>query len=191
MALAKIDWTLFFGHNPNLLLESWIRPMLSEWMAFAYSSYGPLFAVVFGSLYLKKENNPAEEMIFMSTLALAIGYASYTFFPARGPMYAQKFTIPLDLYYMKEFKDLFMDQPRIDRDCFPSLHTAVTMISLFSAWKYIRPLFWLILPIAIFVPIACVYLRYHYVVDVLAGFVLAIMVIGLTKFVQKKKESRL
>ena len=176
MLLSKIDIWLFLVHDPLLMLEKWITPLLSEWMAFSYSSYGPIFAIVFGSLYLKEEDHPATEMIFMSTLALAIGYASYTFIPARGPMFTQNFSIPLDLYYMKEFKELYMDQPRIDRDCFPSLHTAVAMISLFSAWKYIRPMFWIILPIVIFIPISCAYLRYHYVVDVLAGILLAALV---------------
>jgi membrane-associated phospholipid phosphatase len=185
--LSKMDSWLFLGQNPILILETWIKPTLSEWMAFSYSSYGPIFAIVFGCLYLKEEDYPAQEMIFMSTLALALGYASYTFIPARGPMFMQKFRVPLDLYYMKEFKDLYMDQPRIDRDCFPSLHTAVTMISLFSAWKFIRPLFWMILPVAIFIPIACVYLRYHYVVDVLAGILLSLLIILLASKTRKEK----
>lgn len=186
LILEKIDSWMFLGQNPLLVLESWIKPALSEWMAFAYSSYGPFFAIVFGSLYLKDENQPAEELIFMSTLALAIGYASYTIIPAKGPMFTQHFSIPLDLYYMKEFKNLYMDQPRIDRDCFPSLHTALTLIFLYSSWKNIRPLFWILLPIAIFIPIACVYLRYHYVVDVFAGILLAVLVWKINELILKK-----
>ena len=125
-------------------------------------------------------------MIFMTTCTLAIGYASYTFFPVKGPMFMQTFNIPLDLYYMKDFKALYMDRPRIDRDCFPSLHTAVSLVLLYQAKKNLKPLFWTFLPIVICIPMACVYLRYHYVVDVLAGIGLTFFVIFFTKWMNHK-----
>jgi membrane-associated phospholipid phosphatase len=193
LIMAKIDSWMFLGNNPTLILETWINPFLSEFMAFVYSTYGVLFAIIFGFLYLKHEDQPAEEMIFLSTLTLAMGYASFTFFPVKGPMFMQKFSVPLDLYYMKEFKKLYMDQPRIDRDCFPSLHTAVSMILLYCSWRFIRPLFWPALAIVIFIPFACVYLRYHYVVDVIAGILLAIFVILFSMKIDLmlKKEPRI
>lgn len=186
--LAQIDYKLFFNHDPLLLMQSWITPTLSELMAFAYSLYGPMFALVFGVIYLNDDERGAEEMIYMSTLALAIGYACYTLVPARGPLFTQKFDVSLEIYYMKEFKQLLMDQPRIDRDCFPSLHTALSLITLYSAWKYVRKVFWIVFPFSILVPIACVYLRYHYVIDVLAGIFLVLAIVYFCDEKMKKCE---
>ncbi|MHB9029319.1 MAG: phosphatase PAP2 family protein, partial [Candidatus Latescibacterota bacterium] len=53
------------------------------------------------------------------------------------------------------------------------LHTAITVIVTTYAWKYKRWLFWGFLPVNIGIILATVYLRYHYVVDVLAGLALA------------------
>ena len=59
------------------------------------------------------------------------------------------------------------------RDCFPSLHTAITVIVTTFAYKYRRWLFWFLLPVNIGIVMATVYLRYHYVIDVIAGLALA------------------
>ncbi len=55
------------------------------------------------------------------------------------------------------------------RDCFPSGHTQTVLISLWFAFKYRRPLFWIYLPVIIALIISTVYLRYHYVIDLVAG----------------------
>lgn len=73
-----------------------------------------------------------------------------------------------------------MDATRITYDCFPSMHTCCTVLLGWSAFRHVRPLFWWILPIVVSMPLACVYLRYHYVVDVLAGLALAAVMIWLT-----------
>ena len=54
------------------------------------------------------------------------------------------------------------------------------MIFWFGAWRHARPMFWVMAPIALSIPFACVYLRYHYVVDVIAGAALAAVVCFLT-----------
>ena len=45
----------------------------------------------------------------------------------------------------------------------------------FAAWRFARKLFWFLLPFAIGLHLATVYLRHHYVVDLLAGWVLGIL----------------
>jgi membrane-associated phospholipid phosphatase len=59
------------------------------------------------------------------------------------------------------------------RDCFPSLHTAITVIVTTFAYKYRRWMFWFFLPVNIGIIMATIYLRYHYVIDVFAGLALA------------------
>jgi membrane-associated phospholipid phosphatase len=171
--LQDLDRLFFFGHDPLLLAEKMITPALSEWLAFCYSFYGFIFLVVFSFLFLKKSEKIHHEMIFAMTLTLALGYLGYGLVPAVGPVFSETFSVPLDLYYLKDIKAAWMDHTRIERDCFPSLHTAITLVSLFLCWKNLRAGFWIFLPIALSIPFACIYLRYHYVSDVLAGIGLA------------------
>jgi membrane-associated phospholipid phosphatase len=60
------------------------------------------------------------------------------------------------------------------RDAFPSGHTAIALMVLFLANKYQKRLYKAFLPLVIAMIISTVYLRYHYVVDVIGGALLFI-----------------
>ena len=181
LQIQQMDQWLFQGQNPSLMTERFITPWLSEWMAFSYTFYGFAILAVFALLFLKNQSKALGEFVFMICLCLSIGYSLYAIFPVQGPVFAQKFSVNLDLFYMEDVKNALMDKTRIERDCFPSLHTAISMVCLYSAWNSLRPLFWVMLPVILSIPFACVYLRYHYVTDVIAGIILAIMVILIRK----------
>jgi membrane-associated phospholipid phosphatase len=53
--------------------------------------------------------------------------------------------------------------------------TAVLVV----AWRRFRKLFWLLLPVAFLLILSTMYCRYHYLVDVLAGVVLAFVTVPL------------
>ncbi len=179
--LHNLDQKIFFGQDPLQLLQPLINSPTSEWMAFCYSSYAFLLLILIFWLFLKPDMKTFDRFIFELTLTLCIGYLGYALIPAIGPIYTQNFSIPIDLVYMKSFKEVTMDRTRIDRDCFPSLHTAVTLLVGIHYRLNFRKVFPYILPILITIPISCVYLQYHYVSDVLAGLILAGMVYWLGK----------
>lgn len=62
----------------------------------------------------------------------------------------------------------------------PSGHTQIALIVLFLAYWYERLVFYLLLPIISGLILSTVYLRYHYVVDLIAAGALAVgcMVFG-------------
>jgi membrane-associated phospholipid phosphatase len=62
---------------------------------------------------------------------------------------------------------------------FPSSHVAVALCTVFFSFRYLRPIRYLHLAVAVLLCLATVYCRYHYVVDVLAGLLTAAMVIPL------------
>ena len=66
------------------------------------------------------------------------------------------------------------------RDCMPSGHTQIVLIVLYLAYRYEKFLFYLLFPIIGTLIASTIYLRYHYVVDLLVGATLAIgcMVFG-------------
>jgi membrane-associated phospholipid phosphatase len=186
--LRSFDRALFFGHDPLLALERIISPSLSEWLAGCYISYVFLFPVVLGAVYMNRDRARFRELALATTLALAVGYIGYTLVPALGPVFTGTFTTKLDLYYFREVKEQLMDRTRIPRDCFPSLHTCMTCVLLWGAWRHARVVFWVLLPSSAFIPFACVYLRYHYVSDVLAGFVLFVIVAVVAPKLQGRYE---
>jgi membrane-associated phospholipid phosphatase len=54
---------------------------------------------------------------------------------------------------------------------FPSQHVAGAMAALLGAWRHRRWLFWIFLPFVASMCVSTVYVRNHYVADVLAGMV--------------------
>ena len=65
--------------------------------------------------------------------------------------------------------------PLTTQGAFPSLHCAIALLALLLAWKHLRWCFWVQLPFGVGLIVGTVYLRHHWVVDILAGFVLAII----------------
>jgi membrane-associated phospholipid phosphatase len=62
---------------------------------------------------------------------------------------------------------------------FPSSHVAVALCTVFFSFRYLRPIRFFHLAVAILLCLSTIYCRYHYVVDVLAGLATAALVIPL------------
>lgn len=62
---------------------------------------------------------------------------------------------------------------------FPSSHVAVAICTLFFSFRYLRPIRYFHLVMAILLCLATIYCRYHYVLDVIAGLLTAAIVIPL------------
>ncbi len=184
-ALRACDRFLFVGHDPTLLLEQVIHPALSEWMAFCYVFYVFLFPLAMGVVYaLEPKRFPW--FAFAVTATLALGYVGYALVPAQGPLFTMHYGRSLDLWYLAPVKDQLMDRMRVPRDCFPSLHTAASLTLLRGLYRTAPRLALVLAPIVLTIPLACVYLRYHWVTDVLAGIAL----FALVAFVQGRLERR-
>ncbi|MFC2088247.1 phosphatase PAP2 family protein [Calditrichota bacterium] len=103
--------------------------------------------------------------------------------------------LPL-LYNLTEYKSLYAAQydlwnflERVKTDCFPSMHTCLCLICLFYAlrfknlFKYRRLAIWFwIFGVASLI-FSTVYLRYHWVIDVITGIILAIVIYFITEWI--------
>jgi membrane-associated phospholipid phosphatase len=103
-------------------------------------------------------------------------YVSYFFFPVEGPrlFLANLHTVKLvGIVFAEKIRNLidFFEPNKLD--CFPSLHSAILSVTMLVCHRHNRKMFWLFQPIAIGIMISLVYCRYHYVVDIVAGFVWA------------------
>jgi membrane-associated phospholipid phosphatase len=77
-----------------------------------------------------------------------------------------------------------MDETRITWDCFPSMHTTATLVMGAGLYRHARKAFFVLLPIIASIPFACVYLRYHYVIDVLVAFPYAALLVLVSRKVE-------
>ncbi len=179
--MARVDRVLFFGNDPIELLEKIIWKPLTELLAFVYSFYAVLYPLVLGTVFISGGRKALRMSAFRVGVALLIAYVGYALVPVKGPVLSRTFDVPLDMYVIGPIKEAMMDATRISYDCFPSMHTCCTVLLGFSAWTWARKLFWSISPVVVLMPLACVYLRYHYVIDLFAGGLVALFVIWLSR----------
>lgn len=172
--LSKIDAALL-GNQASILLRPWINPRLTDFFYLVYFSY--VFSLPTVALYLyltKKEKIFRRVMMGYLTLML-MGITSYLLVPAAGPekFFADQFTCDLQGQAVSRGVAYIINIGRVGYDCFPSLHVGIPLLLSFYLRDYRKKLF---VPALIYVGLMCgatIYLRYHYVVDVIAAFAYA------------------
>ncbi len=174
-ALIAADQRLF-GFQASVALQRFISPPLTAWMDFAYTFHLWNIPLVACLIYALRPRPRFREMMVGMLVITFIGLCGYLLVPAIGPMYtlAGRYTVPLhgssDLFSRSVH---FMDFARISRDCFPSLHVGISFVVWLYAWRNFRWLGTVLTPLILSLWISTVYLRFHYLVDCVAGLVLA------------------
>lgn len=184
--IAADRW--LFGVDPTVWLERVTAPWLTELMQLFYATnyFLPLALVL--TLYLRQERFPFQKSVFVITLGYILSYLGYFIIPAIGPRFTIHHAVPLEGVLIREkLAELIYCLDACPRDCFPSGHTEIPLITLWLAFRFRRKLFWIYLPIVTGLVCSTVYLRYHYVIDVIAGAALAGVVILLARGVEKRE----
>ncbi len=185
--LIRIEQALF-GVQPVLWAQQFYRPWLTDYFSISYMNY--FFIAVTVVLFLMIKKRPAEmrTVLIGTILSFYIGYILYVLFPAAPPRItlANQFTRDFTGGFITNLQNRLINiNPSSSRAAFPSLHSAVTLISLMYAFKYSKKLFLILLIPAISLIMATVYLRHHYVVDIIAGFALAIFSYYVSPYVDQ------
>lgn len=173
--LIRIDFFLF-GVHPTVWMERWIVPWLTGVLSLAYISYFFLPARLVHTLYLKNPRRDFELAVFVLLLVWYLSFLGNILWPAIGPRFtlAHLQSFPLDGSFIADFVSRLLNLLENNkRDCMPSGHTAIGLIVLFLAYRYARLLFYLFCPIVAALILSTVYLRHHYVIDLIAGAALA------------------
>ena len=172
--LIRIDYMIFHNH-PTVMLEKIMRPLLTDILQLAYASYY-FIPISFGVLLFKTgRKKEFDRSVFLILFCFYLSYLGYLLFPALGPrFYLNNFqTTELHGFLISEpIQNLLNRLEGIKRDAFPSGHTAITVLVLCLAYRYNKVFFRIALPIVSALVFATVYCRYHYVIDVIAGFLL-------------------
>ena len=180
--IAWDDYLL--GFQPAIYLEPFITPELTDFMYFSYSSFLIYILLFTMYLYVKKKKVAFRETLVSVILTFYIGYVGYVIFPAVGPKFTMShlFETSLSGTFITDRLSFLMNYEISEytrRDCFPSLHNGVIFLILLFAFKHEKIYAYLFFPFAIALFISTLYLRYHYFVDMIAGFLLAIIIFYL------------
>lgn len=119
--------------------------------------------------------------------AFYLCFVGYILVPAAGPRYAlaEAYRMPLEGTAITDFIRSFVaTAENLQWDCFPSGHTAVTLVVLWYAFREERTVSCLLLPIAVLLLISTIYCRYHYVIDLIAGAALAAVSVLLADWLE-------
>jgi membrane-associated phospholipid phosphatase len=174
-----------FGVQASVALQPFISPPLTGWMSFAYFFHLLNIPIIACFIYLRRPRRYFREMMCGVLVICFLGILGYLAVPAIGPLYTlrDQYTVPLSepLAIFNRQVD-FMDFARIRRDVFPSLHVGISFLVWLYAYRSSRRLFWILSPLILSLWISTVYLRYHYLVDVLAGLALAPLSFWLTRW---------
>jgi len=168
-----------FGVDVTVWMQRFVRPGLSTLFYLAYTSYYFL-ALALGVLFWLRDKATLRRYIFTLTFVYLVSYAGYFVLPALGPRYAlaARHTVPLETTAVSRAISGTLDELEHTKfDVFPSGHTMVALTVLLVSFRRARVFFWWVLPIAVCLVISTVYCRYHYVVDVIAGAVLALIAV--------------
>lgn len=171
-ALMAIDRAVF-GTTPAVTMQTWANPALTDALTVCYFLHLVLPPVM-AALWYRRDQRVFREFLLAVLVSGIVGTIGYILVPAVGPAIA----FP-SLFHRELTGALYqpiigaLDLARAPRDVFPSLHVAVSAIVLWYAWRRGRTAFVIVLPLVVGNWVSTLYLRYHYFVDVVAGWIVA------------------
>jgi hypothetical protein len=193
-----------FGFEPAMALDGWVTPLATEWFSFAYYGYFVFLSLyVLPMFFLSKHRQAKGEFSLGLTLVFCVGHLLYLVVPGYGPGVAmpEQFASPLGDGFWTTLMNSTVNEFGAHMDIFPSIHTAVPVFLCLFGYRYrnsflfgrvlshvaklvpgLRPLVrllphvWLLATFfTLNIIIATMYLRWHYLADVVAGLALGVM----------------
>ena len=180
LELYQLDLRLF-GFEPAIAMDAIVTPVTTEWFAFFYFGYFFLLAIhVIPVLLFSRSTRLLSEFALGMLTVFCVGHLVYMLVPGYGPYraLASEFHNTLPHGMWRDMVMATVASGGSQMDIFPSLHTAApTFIALFSFRHRDKLPFKASWPVTAFCAVnivgATMFLRWHYVIDVIAGLCLA------------------
>lgn len=197
-----------FGYQPALLFSQHVTNIVfSELMYLGYMSYYPLIGVV-TLFYFFRRSAEFDRTVFVILGSFFLYYLVFVFLPVTGPQYyylavgmdniANGVFPNVNDYFVTHMEALPMSgnsngllyQSFVDGHtagerptaAFPSSHVGICTVLMLLAWRSrSRGLVLFILPFFILMTFATVYIRAHYVIDVVAGLLSGVILYFTTQ----------
>ena len=170
-----------FGAEPALVMDAVVTRATTDWFAFFYFGYFFVLAMhVIPILLLARSKRLLGEFTFGMLYTFCLGHALYVLVPGFGPYraVADEFQHALPNGLWLDVVLHTVNESGALKDIFPSLHTAAPLfIALFSFRHRALVPFRYTWPVVCFFSLniigATMFLRWHWIIDVVAGIALA------------------
>jgi membrane-associated phospholipid phosphatase len=183
-----------FGTDPTVWFHQFASPGLTELLQVSYTSYYFIMVAMGVEIYRRDRHGLFAFVMFTIVWGFFLSYAGYILFPGVGPRFTLHDFATLDL----ELPGLWVTEALrtainagesiphgaadplalAQRDVFPSGHTEMTLITIFFAWKYSIRSRYVITAFGTLLIVSTVYLRYHYVIDLVGGAAFAALALS-------------
>ena len=197
---AQADQWLFGGQPSLCFSEACPSRLFSELMCLGYYSYYYIMAAMVLT-YCFCAFDRADRAMFIFLSSFFLFYILFIFIPVAGPQYyfaavdAGTTTFPSISFFAKDapclslqaegfFARLVVSAQQMGerpQAAFPSSHVGMTIVTLVLAWRLRRKtLFFILLPFALLLTFSTVYIKAHYLVDVLGAIVITPLIYWLS-----------
>jgi len=168
--LHRADISLL-GTDPTIFL----RNIGSNWFTdLMQVSYCLFFVLIFSSclvLYLKKERWQFENLQMVIIAALYGTYILFIILPAHSPRFIYYQDLPMNGGWVTEHIKNFIGRAAYMGGAFPSGHAAASAAICVFMWRYARKWALVFIIVTALLLLSTIYGGYHYVTDLLGGFV--------------------
>jgi membrane-associated phospholipid phosphatase len=151
---------------------------LTDAASVVYVGFYFLPLVLGWALHRQGRRRELDELVFVAEASFFLSYVGYALFPARGPRVPIAIEATLGGGPISAGVRTFIDSfEHNDVDAFPSGHTLVSLVLLALGWRYFPRMRAALVAVVAAIVFSTVYLSFHYVTDVVAGAIAALLVV--------------
>jgi membrane-associated phospholipid phosphatase len=207
LAYREMGWFRPPQHTPTLE-QSWIvwdRLALRTWRLHdAIESLGPFLPAILeisytlvytiapfamAMLYIYGERRRADRFLFVFVLGVLLAYVQFPFWPSEPPRTVfPGEDAPSIQTVFRQFNWYLLGGYGIHTSVFPSAHVSGAFSAAFGMMRVLPERPWVgrfLLVLAILIAVATVYGRYHYMLDAIAGFAMALVALGVVSLADR------
>lgn len=168
--------------------EGFLTAPIADFFMVFYALYFALPVAVFAAYLLRARREDLYRALFTVSSGLYACYALYVLVPVVGPRHAHVGrSAPLPTGWitgrMHDFIAGLEPQPF---DAFPSAHVVLGLLCAVLCWRFGGWIRWSVAAVGALTAVATVVLRYHYLVDDLAGLVVLAAALGAAEVLARR-----
>lgn len=183
------------GVDPTVWLGRFAHPALTEYLQICYFLFYVLPVTHAIELWMNDDIDRLKIFARKMSFVYFISYLAYFAMPAVGPRFTlhdfSSTSIELPGLWLTEALRTVVNAGGgvtagalhpvevVNRDCMPSGHTMLTLVNIILGFHFGSRFRWMFAVVGGSLIISTVYLRYHYVIDVVIGVLLAIILLPL------------
>lgn len=158
------------AHTPELVLDR-LLPLSPTWALV----YGALYAFLIGlPVLVIQQEELIRRTVWAYLLVWIVAYVFFLLYPTAAP---RPDTVPGNGFAVWGLRFLYDADPPYN--CFPSIHVAHSFVSAFACLRVHRRLGIIAVVCASLVALSTLFTKQHYVADLVAGILLAVVAYGL------------